>query len=179
YFWPLAELNPLLHTWSLAVEEQFYLVFPIVLVVAMALGVRRRSAGLMSARGVALIAVLGLSFMSALVVMGSLGGVSVARGLVGFYSPFPRLWEFGAGATLALVPHAGWFRNRASAALAGIAGALMLVGALFLIDGSTAWPGPWMLLPVAGTMLVIMCGSSAEHTTPVQQALSLPAMVRI
>ena len=55
----------------------------------------------------------------------------------------------------------------------------MLLGAFFLIDGGTVWPGPWTLLPVAGTALVIMGGSSSDHTNPVSRLLSTPPMVKV
>jgi peptidoglycan/LPS O-acetylase OafA/YrhL len=102
YFDVSASLNPLLHTWTLAVEEQFYLLFPVVLLIAWRTG-RRRHARI--ARSLAVIAIAAVSVSSFLLMWETSAGSSFA-GVGGsqfaFYSAPARAWEFGAGALLAL-----------------------------------------------------------------------------
>jgi peptidoglycan/LPS O-acetylase OafA/YrhL len=139
--------NPLLHLWSLGVEEQFYIAWPIVLVLTF--GRARRL----------------------LVVCGGLLVVSFALNIAlthsdpraAFYWPMPRFWElllgsllahaarFGAGAAGALENPA----HRVQAEWRALAG-LGLIGAGFvLVNNARAFPGWWALLPTVGTALVI------------------------
>lgn len=174
YFDGPAESNPLLHTWSLSVEEQFYLVFPILMLcgwlVARKLGWRRI--------GPIAVVVL-ISVPSFLLAMygPNLHIFGEGNWLSGFYSPLTRAWEFGAGAILALAGAVVATRGRIVANIVGIAGAMMLISSLWLIDAETAFPGKWTVLPVAGTMLVILAGSSAQSV--VSRAISSKIAVRI
>ena len=154
YFDAPAESNPLLNTWSLSVEEQFYLVFPILLVAGWRLA--RRGGARHAA--IALVAVTALvSF--ALAVLGARGLVVPGAGwLLGFYSPVTRAWEFAAGALLALVmSRRSALRRRPSTAI-GLMGVVLLVLSVVLITEQTPFPGLWTLLPVTGTMLVLLAG---------------------
>lgn len=179
YFADNATTNPLLHTWSLSVEEQFYLVFPAILAIAWLL-VRQ---GRRRAPAVIVTCVAAASF--ALAVAWSFGSTS-AEGLTAyfggpesfaFYSSLTRAWEFAAGALLALalglsripVPTVGVAR------LLGAVGAVLLVVSAFAIHDSQPFPGLVALLPVAGTVLLILAGS--HHTTGVSSALSTRPMV--
>ncbi|GAB3816135.1 acyltransferase family protein [Tessaracoccus terricola] len=176
YFGAKAELNPLLHVWSLSVEEQFYLVFPAILIGAVAWGARRRSGPTSHARP-ALTAVLVMSALS----LGLVVVNTVATGvpaLTGFYSPLPRVWEFGAGALLALVPHAQVLRTRFQTVMIALAGAGLLAISFVVIDETMAWPGPAMLLPVLGTMALIGAGS-APHANPVTWLLGTRPMTLV
>lgn len=163
YFDPPAEANPFLHTWSLSVEEQFYLVFPALLAFCW-IGVRR---GRRSDLAVAIVlAVTGVSLVAALV------GVNpfVHSWLFGFYSPLTRAWEFGVGALLALVTVKG---RRA----AGFAGVALLAVSLWTIDHTTRFPGMWTLLPVGAAALLIVAGSG--ETNVVTRLLSSRPLVKI
>ena len=143
YFDAPAATNPLLHTWSLSVEEQFYLVFPALFALGWFLGARRPARRHAATVLVALVA-LG-SFGIALV------GVNpfVRSWLFGFYSPLTRGWEFAVGALLALA-------GVKSVPSAAAGGAMLLAASFFLIDNSRTFPGVWTLLPVAGTALLIV-----------------------
>lgn len=160
YFDAPAATNPLLNMWSLSVEEQFYLAFPLILVIGWRLG--RRSV-------VSLVA--GISVLSLIGAL--LGGRGIGGDWLGFYSPLTRAWEFGVGALIALM--AVKFDER-RAQPAAVVGALMLVASLFLITETTPFPGLWTLLPVIGTALLIMSGTT-DHV--VSRALSSLPMVRI
>ena len=103
YFDVAATLNPLQHTWTLGVEEQFYLAFPILILVAWRIGRRRsdRTARLAAAAVVALASVFSLELARSAAagqVIAGIGGAQFA-----FYASPARAWEFGAGALLALM----------------------------------------------------------------------------
>lgn len=150
YFAAPATANPLLHTWSLSVEEQFYLVFPGLLALLWLAVPRIRRVLLPLALGVLIIG----SFL--LAVRGSGGdGSSV---FLGFYSPFTRVWEFALGAILALYPHVFSPARRRLAMIVGALGLAAIIASLYLIDDGTPFPGTWTLLPVLGTALVIAAG---------------------
>lgn len=145
YFEPEAEMKPLLHTWSLGVEEQFYLLFPPLLWLAWRLG-RRRVALLL---GATTVASFGLASW--------LVGVDPAAA---FYLLPARAWELGIGAVVALRLSAATrsaaprlIRNWAAAG-----GLLLIVVAVVGFDESTPFPGPHALLPTIGTALVLLHG---------------------
>lgn len=143
YFAQLAEEKPLLHVWSLGVEEQFYLLFP-VLLLALARFARQRLLAV-----IALLALLSLAADALALVAGAKEAA--------FYLLPTRAWQLGAGALLALAPAAAagirWATPLGLAGLATIAAGL--------VDPSLA--GPWLpdgLLPVAGTAMVIAAGGA-------------------
>ncbi len=136
YFDSAEGMQPLLHTWTLGVEEQFYLIFPLVLIACLRW---RREAML------PVVAVLGaLSFALALVL-----AESWPQGA--FYLLPTRFWEFALGAACALIPA----RPRARDWLA-LAGLGLIVAGFGLIRPETPAPGAMFLLPTIGTALVIL-----------------------
>ncbi len=164
YFDPATAYNTLLHTWTLSVEEQFYLVFPAMLALAW---LARAAQGRRLA--IAAVALFGLvSFAFALrgpsILAGTLGdrvaGAALAEWLWDFYSPVSRAWEFAAGAILALVLVERRSPRRA-AALGGVGVALL--GASFALVGDVGTFSPVrLLIPVAGTA----CLLAATHYGP-------------
>ena len=152
YFTPAAELNPLLHTWSLSVEEQFYLVIPALLLGAWTLGRRWRRR--MLAVRATIIAIIAVSFTIGVVATSSRRfGPFVGRQFA-FYLPFTRAWEFAAGMLLAAAPGI-WFTRRAARLPAIAAGAGLIAFAALKFSPTTAFPGAAAVLPVLGTMLLI------------------------
>lgn len=143
YFAGDAKLNPLLHTWSLGVEEQFYLVYPLLLL------------GLARYPRTRIVAVLGVLAAASLVAAeGMLGDKPVA---VFFLSPF-RAWELLAGALVACSPAvpAGRAAREAVAVLALAA----IAFAVFALDPGSRFPGFSALLPVLGAAALIGVGGS-------------------
>lgn len=156
YFFPSAALNPLLHTWSLSVEEQFYFVIPALLAVAWRLGAgRRRSLRSSRVFVVALVVVsLGLCVLSS-----SAARIGPIRGLdFAFFSPFTRAWEFGIGLGLVVLP-ARWLRPNRRWWLAIVVGVALIGVAAIGFSESTRFPGWFALVPVLGTALVIAGGT--------------------
>lgn len=173
YFDAAAETNPLLHTWSLSVEEQFYFLFPMLLIIGWFVGRRlgRRSAP------VAVIALVGaVSLGLTLATASGLKVPGLPDVLVGFYGPATRVWEFAAGALLALAGQRLAPRSSGSAILLAVLGTLGIVGSFALIDSQTVFPGPWTLLPVAATALLLVAGMRENR---VSRGLSSRPMVTI
>ncbi len=158
YFAPAAEENPLLHTWSLAVEEQFYIVFPLLLLVLWRFG-----------RNPVMWAIVLLSLASLAVAEWGSRNAPVAN----FYLIVPRLWELGAGAICALVLHGRPVRVNTLLSTLGLG---LIVLSVFAFDGDTPFPSLYALAPVGGTALIILF---AGPDTPVGRLLSLRAFVGI
>jgi peptidoglycan/LPS O-acetylase OafA/YrhL len=148
YFQALVPPSPLLHLWSLAVEEQFYLAFPLVFLLLVGLSPRGRWRSSLVA---GLIVIAAASFV--LSVVQTTGDPTVA-----YFSPFTRAWELTAGALLAvLAPRLGRVRPRRGALLSWLGLGVILGGALSL-SADTPFPGVAALIPVVGASLVIVGG---------------------
>ena len=161
YFDGPADLKPLLHTWSLAVEEQFYLGYPIVLVL-----LRRLSR-------VQLFVFLGFSALLSFALSAIL--VSEHPGAT-FYALPTRAWELLLGGMLAAWP-AAIISRRWIAEVVSLAGLAMMLFAGLAYDSATEFPGPNALMPCLGTVLIIAGGTS--HKTLVQRLLSCRPFVFI
>jgi peptidoglycan/LPS O-acetylase OafA/YrhL len=138
YFDVESAKKPLLHLWSLGIEEQFYLVWPLLL-----MGAARLRIGL-SAVAIA----LGLgSFVLNVALIGT-------NPVVAFYLPLTRAWELLAGAALAV----NWARIPQTARSndwRAAGGAALIAIAVFSLDPQSAFPGWWAVLPVAGSALLL------------------------
>lgn len=159
YFGGAAEAKPLLHTWSLAVEEQFYVFYPILMIVLWK-WFRRWLVP-------AIVVVCLVSFGLALV----LGRILPEAA---FYMFPARAWELGLGALVALGVFPSRFGDRVKHGLAGLGLAMILVG-IFTIRPDTLFPAPGALLPVVGAVLLIAYG----QTGPTAAILSWRPMVWI
>ncbi|MGE3852448.1 MAG: acyltransferase family protein [Planctomycetota bacterium] len=148
YFTPAAETQPLLHMWSLAVEEQFYLLFPLVFPLLW-----RRSRRLARA-------LLAGAFLLSL-------GLSVAftatYPVESFYLPPTRAWELLTGVLLAVgaVPPA---RSVLVRELLSWSGLIAILCAVLMLDGRTAFPGGVALLPCLGTAAIIHGNTTARSS---------------
>jgi len=159
------------HFWSLAVEEQFYLVWPL-LIIGVALACRRIGGHRLRLwLGIVLGALAAVSFAYAVY-------LTAEQGQAAYFTTTTRAWELGAGALLALVPVTWWQRvkggRRTAFALAG-AGVALIALAVYRLNDDTAFPGPWAALPVAGAVAVIAAGQISTDT-PVARALSTRPM---
>ncbi|MDW8845869.1 acyltransferase family protein [Erwinia sp. MMLR14_017] len=156
YFNPNADLNPMLMTWSLGIEEQFYFVLPALMILAHKLRFSPK----------AVITVLSLASLAAGIFITPINGNSA------FYLLHTRAWELGAGVLLALWRSQPLTGGR-SLPLA-VAGLLLILIPVFLLDKESAFPGYLALLPVAGAVLLIL-----THTPLHQRLLENRVMVFI
>lgn len=143
YFDSAAEFKPLLHTWSLAVEEQYYVLFPLLLMVLWPLGRR------------AIVAVLAVAFVASLA---AAQWAAHAAPTAAFYLLPTRGWELLLGAFAALyLGHADPARfDRRLCEVAGWSGLGLIAYAIFAFDKTTPFPGLYALLPTVGTVLIIV-----------------------
>ena len=163
YFDVAAGDKPLLHLWSLAVEEQFYIVWPLLLML-----VRRRR------MLIAVIAALAVaSFAGSLVALGK-------NQASAFYLPHYRVWELGAGALLAAAALGGGpfarLRGSALADIGSIAGLALVLGPALFLAQRPDYPGYFALMPTAGALFLIAAG---PHALVNRTLLSQPFMVGI
>jgi peptidoglycan/LPS O-acetylase OafA/YrhL len=148
YFDSTAESKPLLHLWSLGIEEQFYIVWPLLLWAGW------------KARVNLLLTTAAVGFASFGWNIATVGGDTIAA----FYSPQTRFWELLVGAAMAC---AAAHKPPAPTLGQGFANALSLLGAALivagtaLIDKERRFPGGWAVLPTVGAALVIAAGASA------------------
>lgn len=181
YFAPDAIQNPLLHTWSLAVEEQFYLIYPAILLSSWHFTRGRR----LPTWGVfAVVASLCLASFAigdawldgspfAAWLTRPLGGPEVFA----FYGLPARAWELGAGCLLALGLAESPPPRRGLAEVAGLSGVALVALSAFTLDESARFPGAEALLPVVGTVLLLVAGSGSPSV--VSRALATKPLVRI
>ena len=163
YFDAGSETNIYLHTWSLGVEEQFYLLWPLLLLALFAArkGTPQRSdARLRQGLAWSLLAGIALSLL-----------LTYAEPLWAFYSMPSRIWQFALGGLLLLHVDA---RRLAAAqgtpvrsyspalqAWAGWCGAAMMIGSMLFLHARLAYPGVWAVFPSVGAALVLFAGTGA------------------
>ncbi|WP_109472741.1 acyltransferase family protein [Ornithinimicrobium cavernae] len=161
------EPSPVLHFWSLAVEEQFYLLWPLVLIgLVLLLRRRARRSGARGASGAAVSRRSLAAGLLAVIVVPSLVFSVVFTALqpaAAFFVTPTRLWELGAGALVALGAGTfGRWRQRTGALVAWV-GLLVLAASSVAVTSSTPWPGAAALAPVLGTAAIIAGGFSCRR----------------
>lgn len=148
YFDLASSSKPLLHLWSLGIEEQFYLFWPFFVLMLWGRKLHFSSS---------IILMIIASFILNLY-------LSIYNSTAGFYLPVPRAWEFLVGSLLACIESNGGLREivtiktKAYANLVGILGALCIGVGIFFISDKSQFPGWWALLPTLGSVLIIQSG---------------------
>ena len=155
------------HYWSLSLEEQFYVMWPLIMLLAAWVAVKR----FRGARRQAIIAALGivtvLSFAFCVV-------FTITDPAPAYFVTFGRMWQFGVGAMIALVPMLR-VTNAVGSFVLGWAGIAMLVLVTFTFDGQTPFPGYLAALPTLGAAAVIAASNSDRWWYPTRILAIRPA----
>ena len=159
----------LLHTWTLAVEEQFYLVAPILLLLVFRLN-NRRFGGLVFIIG---------AVLAALALLGAIIETTASGRNPAFYLPVWRAWEFLAGGFVGVqLASASRQLPRAVLECIGLGGVCCVVAALVGLKSTDPYPSDYATLPVVGATAIIVCGMARPESL-VARFLSLRWMVAI
>ena len=158
YFAESAQLNPLLHTWSLAVEEQYYVFFPLFLIIAWRFGINRVFW--------MIVMMLAVSFLTS-----EWGWRNQAA--ANFYLAPTRAWELFFGSISAFIVHKRGVQKNNSLALIGLAA---IIFSIFFYDETTPFPSVYALAPVLGVVFLVLY---ADKDTFVAKILSTKAFVGI
>ena len=168
YFGPIAEQMPLVHTWSLAVEEQFYLVYPLLLI-----ALARFAPAATRVRWLrAAVAAITVGSFAVSVVLVQRGSVAA------FYWAPARAWELGVGALVALIPLGSLGPRHRMGSVAAIVGMTMIVTSFVSLHPDSPFPGALALVPVLGTALVLAAGVWSPASA-VGAGLSAPPVVAL
>lgn len=176
YFATAAELTPLLHLWSLGIEEQFYILFPI-------------SLWLLHKMQMPKTVCLGIALILSLIACHY--GASY-RPIANFYLPVTRFWEFLVGCILASLEHTSKQHPHSKSFLAcccttedtgthvrsavSALGTIMVIAPAIVLTSSNAYPNAWTLLPVVGTAFMISSGMTSPLN---RRILANPALVYV
>ncbi|EKY4018616.1 acyltransferase family protein [Enterobacter roggenkampii] len=160
YFDASSNAKPLLHLWSLGVEEQFYIFTPIILIFAIK-------------RGIPLLKVLVTLMLASFIYC--LWSMHFDR-TANYYSPFSRMWELMAGVMLAFInismPHANAIFKRFGNYIS-LAGMLLLSLSVLFINESMKFPGYIAVFPVLGSMMIIAAGQNSHINSKILSAKPL------
>lgn len=168
YFDTTSELKPLMHLWSLGVEEQFYLIFPLIL-----MAVAKWGRAILSGAGLIWLILLlaAISFMANILLIGD-------HPTATFFLPFTRFWELLAGGALAAWTLSPRYKQLSGAPshLCSITGLALVMIGLAVITPQHAFPSYWAMLPVLGAVCLIAAGPQGVIN---RYILSLKGMVAV
>ncbi len=158
YFEALADQKPLLHTWSLAVEEQFYLLFPIFLIFVWRFGKNK-----------VFWIIIFMTLTS--LILSEWGWRN--KPIANFYLAPTRAWEIFSGAIVAFIIQKKGIQKNNVLALIGL---IAVVFSIFTFDESTPFPSLYAIVPIIGALLIVLF---AEKTTITAKILRTKALVAV
>ena len=164
YFSTDSAPNPFVHTWSLSIEEQFYLLWPAALLVT-----HRSRAAWRKLPGIVGIMTV-LSLLSCI-------GLNYLRQPFAFFTLPARAWEFGVGGLLCLAPFTRWIRHAGTAPVMGWIGLAALSVSCCLSYSAAHFPGPDALLAAGATGFILLSGASGSRLGPMMLLRARPFQV--
>lgn len=164
---------PLLHTWSLAIEEQYYLIWPLIMVgLFFFSGEKRTQVGVMRSRGIWILAGMLVISLSLSVVL------TKEHQNFTFYLLPARIWEFAIGGLVGLAGTAFYNRLRPWAEALAFTGLALIVYSIVAFTHETPFPGWAATLPVFGSALLIM-GTTSNEQGYLRRALGIKPFIAI
>jgi len=153
YFDNSAATKPLLHLWSLSIEEQFYIIYPVLLFLIFRFKINVI---------ISLLLLFAISFTCNI-------GIHRVSDISVFYSPLARFWELLAGALASYIVNFSQTRlttktfiaSHLLSHLCSLAGFVLIISSACYLNDGVIFPGYWALLPVIGSVLVILAGPNA------------------
>jgi len=150
------------HYWSLSVEEQFYIVWPLLLLGAVLVGERSKRIKGTTAAVIALAAITAISLMASVV-------ATAQSPAFAFFATYTRAWEFGLGGLVGLTQLPGWLEQRQNLnAVASWTGFALIAASMLLISEKLPFPGAIALLPTVGTALVLRSNPDDGRWSPIK-----------
>ncbi|MGO2684514.1 MAG: acyltransferase family protein [Microbacterium sp.] len=155
------------HYWSLSLEEQFYVIWPLIMLLAAWIAVKWFRGARLRAAAIAIGIVSAASFIFCVV-------YTISDPAPAYFVTMGRMWQFGVGALIALVPRLR-VSNPLGSFILGWAGIIALLYTAFTFDGQTVFPGYMALLPTLGAAAIIAASNTERWWYPTR-LLSIPPM---
>lgn len=152
------DTSPLQHFWSLSVQAQFFLLFPLIPLIIVSALRHRRHQTIIFWTTVCVLVVLSFSYACI---------ENAQNAPRAYFDTFARFWELGLGGLIAGLHISGFTLPRQLKVAAGWAGLLMIIMSGFVFDGGTSYPGPRALLPVGGAVLVLLATAGGRGSPSV------------
>jgi peptidoglycan/LPS O-acetylase OafA/YrhL len=161
YFQDTSDLEPFLHYWSLAVEEQYYLYITLIFTIAFI--IKRFFVNDFSWSTIKVITSL-LLVSGALSLFANFYYIGIAQPIA-FFGTHTRIWQLVVGACVALIEQRGFIPKKSVRSVSAWAGLAAILVSNFLYDEDLSYPGYYALLPTFGAFLLIFAGINSDNAS--------------